>query len=166
MFLPIQEKKIMHLIFVTNEKIQELNSFYCKKNYPTDVLSFPNDLTFFSDLSYLEDNSLGDVFISFPKAQDQAQKAKHSLEREIAFLTVHGFLHLKGYQHRTEQELQIMLFLQENILQNIGLHLDQKTNKSQEILSIKINHKEKIPKIKTLIKKRKKTPSFEESHGF
>ncbi len=123
-FLPIKEKKLMHLIFVTNEKIQELNSFYRQKNYPTDVLSFPNDLTFFAGL---EDNSLGDIFISFPKAKDQAKKAKHSLEREIAFLAVHGFLHLKGYQHRTEEELQIMLNLQEKILQNVGMNLDTTT---------------------------------------
>ncbi|WP_341833679.1 rRNA maturation RNase YbeY [Candidatus Phytoplasma asteris] len=122
MFLPIKEKKIMHLIFVTNEKIQELNSFYRQKNYPTDVLSFHNDLTFFAGL---EDNSLGDVFISFPKAQEQAKAFKHSLEREIAFLAVHGFLHLKGYQHRTEEEFQIMLALQEKILQKVGLNLDK-----------------------------------------
>ncbi|PEH36411.1 rRNA maturation RNase YbeY [New Jersey aster yellows phytoplasma] len=112
----------MHLIFVTNEKIQELNSFYRQKNYPTDVLSFHNDLTFFAGL---EDNSLGDVFISFPKAQEQAKTFKHSLEREIAFLAVHGFLHLKGYQHRTEEEFQIMLALQEKILQKVGLNLDK-----------------------------------------
>ncbi|WP_349401809.1 Endoribonuclease YbeY [Candidatus Phytoplasma solani] len=123
LFSKVKEQNKMHLVFVTQKKIQQLNAFFRKKDFVTDVLSFPNDFSFNPNL---KDDSLGDVFICFEQAQIQAQKLLHSLEREIAFLAVHGFLHLKGYQHRNEEELKKMIHLKEQILKK--MNLERKNN--------------------------------------
>ena len=82
------------LAFVNNKTIQELNRKFLNKNSPTDVLSFPVGEEGADGKYYL-----GDIIISVPKAQEQALERKHSLEREIEILTIHGFLHLMGYEH-------------------------------------------------------------------
>ena len=64
---------------------------------------------------------LGDIIISYPRAQEQAQDYGHSLDRELAFLAVHGFLHLNGYDHQTEEEAQEMFRIQEEVLTTYGL---------------------------------------------
>lgn len=101
----IQNK--INIVFISNSEMQKMNFYYRQKNYPTDVLTFPND-------NY--DNYLGDIFISLTKASEQAQKNKHSLDREVSFLALHGYLHLKGYNDDTEESLQEMIDIQENIL--------------------------------------------------
>ncbi|PQP79955.1 rRNA maturation RNase YbeY [Candidatus Phytoplasma phoenicium] len=116
-FTPLKESKIFHLIFISNEKIQQMNYYYCHKNFPTDVLTFVNDIE--------DDESLGDVFISLPKAYEQAFLYGHSIDREVAFLALHGYFHLKGYTHDTEHELQAMLQLQEQILKKHNLSIKQ-----------------------------------------
>lgn len=55
------------------------------------------------------------------KAEEQAEEFDHSIEREIGFLTVHGFLHLNGYDHQTEEEEKEMFALQDIILEENGL---------------------------------------------
>ncbi len=64
---------------------------------------------------------LGDIVISIPKALAQAQEYGHSAEREIGFLFVHGFLHLIGYDHMTEEDEKIMFGKQEEILAKAGI---------------------------------------------
>lgn len=86
--------------FVDNARIAELNNQYRNKPMPTDVLSFPLG----QDGVYDIDEGtgcklLGDVVISMEKAMEQAQLYGHSLQREVAFLTVHSMLHLLGYDH-------------------------------------------------------------------
>lgn len=112
-FKPIKQKKNMQIIFVDNEGIKEINKTYRKKDVPTDVISFPNDDAF--------DNSLGDIFISLEQALIQARSYEHSYEREVGFLSVHGYLHLLGYDHHTEIEEKEMFALQEEILANANL---------------------------------------------
>jgi probable rRNA maturation factor len=82
------------LAFVNNKTIQELNYKFLNKNAPTDVLSFPVGEEGADGKYYL-----GDIIISVPKAHDQALERKHSLDREMEILTIHGFLHLLGYEH-------------------------------------------------------------------
>ena len=82
------------LAFVNNKTIQELNRKFLNKNAPTDVLSFPVGEKGADGKYYL-----GDIIISVPKARDQARERKHDLEREMEILTIHGFLHLMGYEH-------------------------------------------------------------------
>jgi probable rRNA maturation factor len=82
------------LVFVNNKTIQELNYKFLNKNAPTDVLSFPVGEKGADGKYYM-----GDIIISAQKAHDQAQEQKHSVEREMEILTIHGFLHLLGYEH-------------------------------------------------------------------
>ncbi|MDD3429940.1 MAG: rRNA maturation RNase YbeY [Oscillospiraceae bacterium] len=86
--------------FVDNEEIAKLNAQYRNKPQPTDVLSFPLG----ADGVYDQNNEtgacmLGDIVISLEKAYEQADIYGHSLQREVAFLTVHSMLHLLGYDH-------------------------------------------------------------------
>ena len=64
---------------------------------------------------------LGDIVISFDRLQEQAQSYGHSIERELGFLCVHGFLHLNGYDHQNEADEKEMFSLQESILEEFGL---------------------------------------------
>lgn len=111
------------ITIVTNEEIHQLNREYRNIDAPTDVLSFEmND-------PYVElDDELrnipipiGDIVISIDKVEEQAKAYNHSFERELAFLTVHGFLHLLGYTHDDENEEKIMFAKQEQILKEFQL---------------------------------------------
>ena len=94
--------------FCDNTTIHRLNLEYREKDMPTDVLSFPQGM---------ENNLLGDLVISLEKADEQARELGHSLERELAFLLTHGFLHLLGYDHQEPEEEKIMFELQKELLE-------------------------------------------------
>jgi probable rRNA maturation factor len=100
------------LAFVNNKAIQELNRQFLKKNAPTDVLSFPMGEKGADGKYYL-----GDIIISVPKAHEQATEKEHGLEKEMEILTIHGFLHLMGYEHfkglEKEEKKIRKLFLEE-----------------------------------------------------
>lgn len=107
-FRKIKNKKQMEIIFVSPETIKDLNNTFRKINEETDVLSFVNDEE--------KSKSLGDVFISLNRAYEQAEKFGHTIKREVAFLAVHGYLHLIAYDHETKDEEKIMFAKQEEIL--------------------------------------------------
>ena len=77
--------------FVDNNRIHELNKEYRDKDSATDVLSFP--------LGENGEYDMGDIVISMERAMEQAELYGHSLQREVAYLTVHSMLHLLGYDH-------------------------------------------------------------------
>ncbi len=79
------------------EESKCLNSRYLKRDYPTDVFSFP----FNEELP--DGFHLGDIFICYPIAREQAEEYKIPLEKELFTLMVHGILHLAGYDHETDQ---------------------------------------------------------------
>lgn len=111
------------LTFVSNEEIRELNKEYRNKDAATDVLSFP---MYDREEQLIVDDEdelllLGDIIISVEKAREQALAYGHSFQRELAFLAVHGFLHLLGYDHETLADEQKMLARQEEILTKHGL---------------------------------------------
>jgi len=82
------------LVFVDTRAIKKLNRQFLKKNSPTDVLSFPLGERSADGKFYF-----GDIIISVPQAFKQCFSEKHGLERELELLTIHGFLHLLGYEH-------------------------------------------------------------------
>ena len=105
---------------VDNSRIRELNNEYRGIDRETDVLSFPlNERD--EILSGTADRELGDIVISMEKAISQAEEYGHSVDRELAFLTVHSALHLLGYDHETPDEEKDMFSRQEKILADIGL---------------------------------------------
>lgn len=110
---------------VHNDRIQELNRDYRNQDRPTDVLSFALTEQGDGEIEIIGGESLpnvlGDIVISIDKAKEQAEAYGHSFERELAFLTVHGFLHLLGYDHMTEEDEKIMFQKQEEILNAYGL---------------------------------------------
>ena len=97
---------IFSIIIVDNDKIHELNKNYRNIDRVTDVISFAlEDVkdNFKSDIRLL-----GDIYISIDKAVAQSEEYGHSLLRELSFLSVHGLLHLLGYDHQTDIEEKIM----------------------------------------------------------
>jgi len=104
---------------VDNEEIHAINLEHRGIDRPTDVLSFP---MFDEDFDDGEACVLGDIVISLEKAKEQAESYGHSLEREIAFLTVHSVLHLLGYDHEEGKAEESEMFeKQEAILETMGL---------------------------------------------
>ncbi|HWP22132.1 MAG TPA: rRNA maturation RNase YbeY [Candidatus Cryosericum sp.] len=101
------------------EEIQSLNRTYRNIDRVTDVLTFPA----WEGEAILcpKDEYLGDIAICYERAVEQAEEYNHSLERELAFLAVHGSLHLMGYDHMTSEDEEKMFGKQEEILQHLGL---------------------------------------------
>jgi len=93
--------------------IQSLNRQYCDIDAPTDVLAFAMRE---GAEEPLNPDLLGDLVISVPTAQRQATTHNHSLEVELALLTVHGILHLLGYDHQIPEDAAIMFEKQEALL--------------------------------------------------
>lgn len=96
--------------------LQELNRNFAGNDHPTDVLSFEVGAV------NPEDNKvyLGDVAVSLQRAARQAEEAHHSLEDEVQLLTVHGVLHLCGFDHTTAEEQARMWQVQEQVLRALG----------------------------------------------
>ncbi|MDD2575592.1 MAG: rRNA maturation RNase YbeY [Acholeplasmataceae bacterium] len=111
-FDKVEGETEFNVIFVTNSQIKEINKTYRQVDSVTDVISFPDD----EDASYI-----GDIFISLERAQEQAAEYGHSFDREVGFLSVHGYLHLNGYDHHTVEDEKIMIEKQESILKNANL---------------------------------------------
>lgn len=94
----------VNVVIGDDRLLQDLNRKYRSKDTPTDVLSF----------SYIEGEpvptqeepgyAIGDIFISYECAEKQAAEVNHNLEREIAFLAIHGMLHLLGYDHMDDSD--------------------------------------------------------------
>ncbi len=116
--LKLKEKNIeVSLNLVGEAKIKELNKKYRNKNKITDVLSFPLEEVGFKKYGILP---LGDIFICLPFAVKEAEMQNISLEKEMARLTVHGFLHLLGYDHeKSANEKKKMFALEAKILNKL-----------------------------------------------
>ncbi len=116
----IFEKKIfsLSLQIINNQEIASMNQKWMKKKGPTDVLSFPiiSHNYYSNDLSLIE---LGDLFISLDMAFEQSLEYKHSIKREMLWLASHGFLHLLGWEHKDDNELNNMLNFQEYLISSL-----------------------------------------------
>lgn len=109
--------------FVDDEIIHELNREYRHVDRSTDVLSFPLGENGVYDINHdTGAKILGDIVISIQHAVMQADLYGHSLQREIAFLTVHSMLHLLGYDHEAEGLERVrMREKEEAVLTQLGL---------------------------------------------
>lgn len=114
--------------FVTNEMIRDINREYRGKDQPTDVISFAMEEMGEGETAIIgsqEPRMLGDIIISLDRTKEQAADFGHSFERELGFLAVHGFLHLLGYDHMTEEDEKKMFSRQEEILVSLGITRDK-----------------------------------------
>lgn len=109
-----------NLIIVDNKYIHELNKTYRGIDRETDVITFALEDES-SVITAGDERILGDIYISIDKARMQAEEYKHSLLRELSFLAVHGFYHLLGYDHDTEDKEKIMFAKQEEVLESYGI---------------------------------------------
>ena len=108
----------LSLQIINDNEISSINQKWMNKSGPTDVLSFPmildDDNT--KDLNFIE---LGDLFISLETAIKQSKEFNHSLTREMLFLVSHGLLHLLGWEHNDDYELDNMLNFQEYLISKL-----------------------------------------------
>ena len=105
------------IVLTDDARLQELNRNYLGIDAPTDVLSFPASETDPETGA----RYIGDILISIPRAQTQANAAGHPLESEVQLLVVHGVLHLLGHDHGAAEEKARMWKAQGEILEMLGL---------------------------------------------
>ena len=127
-----KKKLAVYVEICGDEHIKEVNRQFRQIDKATDVLSFPlinwvspcsweslnagEDIN--PDTGYIE---LGDIIISAETAKRQAEEYGHSKERETAYLALHGFLHLLGYDHMNEEDKKIMRDKEENVLSALNI---------------------------------------------
>lgn len=114
------KESIFTIIFVTPEEIHELNKQYRGVDRVTDVISFA--LEDAHDVSLTDVRVLGDIYICIDRMKEQAIEYGHSETRELSFLTVHGLLHLLGYDHQTKEDEEVMFGLQRKILSDLNIN--------------------------------------------
>ena len=126
----IMEQAELSITLTTDEEVKRLNEQYRGIALSTDVLSFPMESTPSGQEAFVAPEGvrmLGDVVVSYPQAVRQAAEYGHSIEREVAFLIVHGILHLLGMDHEAPDEEKEMFSRQEEVLQSLGLTRDLAT---------------------------------------
>ena len=119
-------KLIITITLTTPENIKEINKKYRNIDKETDVLSFPmfekdelenkirNNL-------FTHEDMLGDIVISIEQVKKQAIEYGHSFERELSYMIVHGFYHLMGYDHMTEEEKKEMRSKEDKVLESLNI---------------------------------------------
>ncbi|HLQ74041.1 MAG TPA: rRNA maturation RNase YbeY [Bacillota bacterium] len=121
----ISKEVEMSVNFVDDKEIQALNRNYRQINEPTDVISFALQDHVAGEVHIVSEQNvplaLGDIVISVDRAHAQAEQYDHSFERELAFLTVHGFLHLLGYSHDDERSEEKMFARQKELLKEFNI---------------------------------------------
>ena len=112
------EKVFLSLQIINDNQISSINQNWMNKSGPTDVLSFPiiSNVDTTRDLNFIE---LGDLFISLEMAIKQSLEFNHSLKREMLWLVSHGLLHLLGWEHNDDNELDNMLNFQEYLISKL-----------------------------------------------
>ena len=112
----LENKNLYVNVVLTNAKnIKSINKEHRGIDKETDVLSFPmfekNEI---ANLDNTNEDILGDMVISIERVEEQAKEYGHSFERELAYMVVHSFYHLLGYDHMTEEDKKEMREKEEN----------------------------------------------------
>lgn len=119
----------LNVILTNPEIIKQTNEKYRNINKETDVLSFPMfqkeeiDKIVEEGKEYEEpiEDVLGDIMVSIPRVIEQAAEYGHSIERELAYMIVHGFYHVMGYDHIEETDKAVMRPKEEHILNKLNI---------------------------------------------
>ena len=123
-YLKLKCDPILSISLIDNDLIQQINRDYRNIDRVTDVISFAFIDSLENGKAKLKKKgiiNLGEIYISIPRAIEQANEYQHSLSREICFLFIHGLLHLLGYDHMVEEDEKIMFALQDEILNAKGI---------------------------------------------
>ena len=105
---------------VDAQEIRRLNREFRMIDAVTDVLTFP--CWEGEEIRSPKDGYLGDIAICYTRAAEQAAEYGHSLEREISFLTIHGVLHILGYDHMNREDEEVMFRRQDELLNQLGVY--------------------------------------------
>ena len=127
-------KLYISITLTTPEHIHEINKQYRNVDRATDVLSFPifekEEIDEkIRNHDFEREDVLGDIVISIEKVEEQAKEYGHSFEREFAYMLVHGFYHLMGYDHIQEEDKVIMRVKEEKVLKKLGIRRDEMNEK-------------------------------------
>ena len=119
----LENKNLYVNVVLTNAKnIKSINKEHRGIDKETDVLSFPmfekNEI---ANLDNTNEDILGDMVISIERVEEQAKEYGHSFEKELAYMVVHSFYHLLGYDHMTEEDKKEMREKEENVLGILGI---------------------------------------------
>ena len=118
-------KLYVSITLTVPEEIHILNKTYRNIDKPTDVLSFPmfqpDEIENMIKENYQEEDILGDMVISIPQVEIQAKEYGHSFERELAYMVVHSFYHLMGYDHMVEEDKVKMRAKEDEILNKLNI---------------------------------------------
>lgn len=106
------------LRFTTNEEVQTLNRDFRDKDQPTNVLSFPFEVP---DFLLDEEPTLGDIIIAMPVIVEEAKEQQKTIHDHLAHMTIHGTLHLLGFDHIEDEEAEEMEALEIQILESLGI---------------------------------------------
>lgn len=122
----VEESSELVVVVSGDKTLHQLNQRHRGIDGPTDVLAFPNR-TKRPGFAFVDapgfPRYLGDVIISFPRAEAQATEAENELQAELQLLVVHGVLHLLGYDDETEPERTRMWQVQQAVLDQIGVEV-------------------------------------------
>lgn len=112
------KRAVVNVILVDEKEIKKINKEYRNIDRVTDVISFALEEAETIKFNF---RLLGDIYICVPRMKEQAVSYGHSEKRELLFLTVHGLLHLLGYDHMNKEDEKIMFKKQELILNDYGI---------------------------------------------
>ena len=129
----ISEKSFYINIILTNpNNIKQINKQFRNIDKETDVLSFPmfnkEELSNYKEIKGVGQEVLGDIIISISKVIEQAEEYGHSFERELAYMVVHGFYHVIGYDHIEKTDKEQMRKKEENILVKLNIKREEEIN--------------------------------------
>ena len=116
----------INIILTNPEYIRNINKQYRNIDKETDVLSFP--MFEKEEVENMKKNGndinepLGDIIISIERVKQQAGEYGHSFERELAYMLIHGFYHLMGYDHKNDQDKKQMREKEEIVLNNLNIN--------------------------------------------
>lgn len=114
-------KLYVSIILTTPNVIRQTNREYRNIDQETDVLSFPMFEKDEIQAAKTSPEVLGDIIVCIPRVIEQAKEYGHSRDREFAYMLVHGFYHLMGYDHIEEEDKKIMRAKEEVILKKVGI---------------------------------------------
>lgn len=122
----LMNKKLYVNIVLTNpDNIKKINNEHRNIDKETDVLSFPmferEELKQIKQIKQTNQDVLGDIVISIERVKTQAEEYGHSFKRELAYMAVHGFYHLMGYDHIDENDRIVMRQREENVLEKLKI---------------------------------------------
>jgi probable rRNA maturation factor len=109
--IKLQKTPELIIVFTTDEKIHELNRRYRGRDYVTDILSFDSE----------DSSSLGELVMSPKKIRRQARQHKLTFREELAYLLIHGVLHLLGYEHEgSRKKASVMFKIQDEAFESLS----------------------------------------------